>query len=421
MPTTQISTTGVRSIAAYAIGTLFFLYAFVQRVSPSVMTSELMAEFAVGGAALGILSGTYFYSYAIMQLPVGLLVDRFGPRNLMCVAALLSMMASYGFSVSDTLATASVFRALIGAAVAFPFVCTLSIISRLFAPNRFAMLTGLLLATGMLGAMAGQAPLRVFVEQFGWREVFQGLAVIAALLAVAVLVVPPFGRAERNRDDSSSRRIWQNLIAVLCNRQSMLCAIAGFGLASSMLSFSGLWAVPWLMGTQALSAVDAGAIVSWNFAGWMIGSPLLGWLSDRIGRRKPVLLTGVIIANVLLIVTLYAAIDNMVLMALLLFLLGVSCSSMVVLFGLVREWNQPAHAASAMALTNMGIVGSGAVMQPVIGMLLDSQWSGEVVNGARIYSTQNYGFAFSSLVAIMAISLACCVLVKESGGQQQRR
>jgi len=417
--TIQPSYNQFRSIAAYGVAIVFFLYAFVQRVSPSVMTNELMAEFAVGGAALGILSGTYFYTYAAMQLPVGLLVDRFGPRNLLCIAALVSMLASYGFSISDTLPMASVFRALVGAAVAFPFVCTLSIVSRLFAPNRFAMLTGILLATGMVGAIAGQAPLRLFVEQVGWRNVFQVLAVVAAVLAVAVLVVPSFERPASSVNNVASKGIWQNLIVVLRNRQSVLCAVAGFGMASSMLSFTSLWAVPWLMSTRGLSVVDASAVVSWNYFGWMIGSPLFGWFSDYLGKRKSVLLAGVIIANALLVVILYGDIDHVGLMSMLLFLLGVSCSSMVVLFGLVREWNQPVHAASAMALTNMGIVGSGAVMQPVIGLLLDNQWSGNVLDGARVYTAQNYSVAFSSLIIVMVISLFCCVLSKESSGVQQ--
>lgn len=133
-----------QAIVAFSLGTIFFGYAFVQRVSPSVMTSELMRDFAVGGAALGSLSAFYFYAYASIQLPVGMLTDHFGPRKLMSFAAALCALASIGFAFSDSLLTASIGRALIGGTVAFGFVGTLAIAGYWFKPGQYAMLAGLL-------------------------------------------------------------------------------------------------------------------------------------------------------------------------------------------------------------------------------------------------------------------------------------
>ena len=129
-----------RAKIAFALGTLFFGYAFIQRVSPSVMTSELMRDFSVGGAALGSLSAFYFYAYASIQLPVGMLTDRYGPRKLMSFAAGFCALASLGFALSDSLLTASIGRALIGGTVAFGFVGTLAIAGYWFKPAQYAML-----------------------------------------------------------------------------------------------------------------------------------------------------------------------------------------------------------------------------------------------------------------------------------------
>lgn len=168
-----------QAIIAFGLGTLFFGYAFVQRVSPSVMTVELMRDFAVGGAALGSLSAFYFYAYASIQLPVGMLTDHFGPRKLMSFAAALCALASLGFALSDSVLTASIGRALIGGTVAFGFVGTLAIAGYWFKPTQYALLAGLLQTMGMSGAIFGQAPLRQMVESIGWRDTINLLALVA--------------------------------------------------------------------------------------------------------------------------------------------------------------------------------------------------------------------------------------------------
>ena len=115
-------TSRLRALAAFLIGCAFFIYAFIHRVAPSVMTEDLMRDFAVGGSALGVLSAMYFYAYVALQIPVGVLIDRFGPRRLMSGALLVCACASLSMASSDTLLTASISRLLIGGSVAFAFV-----------------------------------------------------------------------------------------------------------------------------------------------------------------------------------------------------------------------------------------------------------------------------------------------------------
>lgn len=407
-----------RAIAAFAIGTVFFFYAFVQRVSPSVMTTELMSEFSVGASGIGLLSGMYFYTYASLQLPVGLLIDRYGARRLLVLSAAFCALACVGFAMSSSLWLASLFRALIGGLVAFAFVGTLAIAAEFFSRSRFAMLTGFLLATGMVGAIAGQAPLRLLVETVGWRYCFYILAIAAALLAVASYLVIPTAKivsVKAAKEDT----IMQQVRQVIVNKQTIFCAVSGFGFAAAMLAFAGLWAVPWLTTTRAYSQVDAGSVVSWLFVGVMIGSPLLGWLSDAMTRRKPVLLVGILTCLITLITIIHTDSDNRVLLGLLFFIHGIGAGSMVVLMGLCREWNKPAHSATALGFVNMGVVSSGAVMQPVIGTLLDMNWSGELENGARLYSIQAYTYAFYSLIAVLLLAALSVLFIKESGCKQQ--
>ena len=376
-----------------------------------------MRDFAVGGAALGVLSGMYFYTYAAIQLPVGMLMDKFGPRKLMSVAALVCMFASVWFAYSDSLLSASLSRAIIGGSVAFSFVGTLTIASHFFPPRRFALAAGVLLAVGMCGAIAGQAPLRLIMEQSGWRQLYLMLAIVALLLAVSIYLIVPRRPVTPDADDlaivHSSESMFAGLRAVLANRQSWLCAGVGFGLSVTMLSLAGLWAVPWLTTTRGFSNADAATTASFMFAGFAIGSSSVGWLSEKLGQRKRLILIGSAFACLTLLLINYGNFTSRYTLSALFLLNGLTCGTMALCFVLVRAHTAAEHNSTALGLINMCIVGSGAIMQPFIGWLLDLRWSGDLVDGARLYTADAYQFAFSTLILATVLALICTLLITE--------
>lgn len=409
-----------RAMFAFALGTLFFGYAFIQRVAPSVMTGELMRDFGVGGAAVGSLSAWYFYTYASIQLPVGMLTDRFGPRRLMSAAMAVCAIASVAFALSTSLPAASLGRALVGAGVGFGFVGTLAIASDWFPASRFAMLAGIIQTAGMLGGMLGQAPLRLAVEGLGWRGTMIGLAGVAAVLAILSFLViprrPPEKIQERLARTASGHR--GGVGQVLRNPQSWCCAAIGFGLSSVMLGFVGLWGVPWLNTVRGFSLAEAAAVASFLFLGWALGAPIWGWLTDYIGRRKPIMLAGVLVNIGLFSLILYADLSSPSLLSLLFFLAGLAGSSMTVVFSAMRELNTAANSGAALGLVNMCVVGSGAVTQPLVGWLLDRNWSGTIMDGARIYDAANYDTAFMVFYATNLLALTGIVCLRETRCQQ---
>lgn len=402
-----------RAWAAFVLGTAFFGYAFAQRVAPSVMTGELMRDLAVGGAALGSLSAFYFYTYAAIQLPVGVLIDRFGPRKLLSSALILCALASVGFAASETVLGASIGRGLIGGTVAFGFVGTLTIAGYWFPPSRFGTLSGIVMTVGMLGAMAGQAPLRMLVELLGWRDTMLALAAAGAVLGLLLFLIVP-NRPRRQADRAAGRHPLAGLRDVATNRQSWLCAVIGFGPTGTMLAFSGLWAVPWLSTVRDFPISEAAGIASAVFLGWALGAPLLGWVSDRIGRRKPVIMGGLTLSLAALCAILFADVASTGMLVTLFLLNGIGSSAMIVAYGAVRELNRQENSATALGLVNMFVVGSGAVLQPLIGWLLDLNWSGDTLDGARIYDSVAYATAFSTLVVANVLGLACTFWLRET-------
>ncbi len=409
-----------RAVIAFALGALFFGYAFVQRVSPSVMTTELMRDFAVGGAALGSLSAFYFYAYASIQLPVGMLTDRYGPRKLMSVAAGLCAIASTGFALSDSVLSASIGRALVGGTVAFAFVGTLAIAGYWFKPAQYAMLAGLLQTVGMSGAIFGQAPLRQVVDSIGWRGTMGTLGVIAILLSILLFLLVPH-RTHEQRNEGPSVGIIVGLKSVASNSQTWLCALIGFGMAAIMLGFGGLWGVPWLSNVYGYSTVEAAGIVSMLFVGWAIFSPLAGWASDRMGRRNPILTLGSIVALGAFSIVIFYTPENTQLLMAMIFITGVGGCAMTASFSSVKELNSLEYSSTALGLMNMFVVGSGAVVQPLIGWLLDMNWSGTMIDGARVYSENAYTLAFSSLLLVTAAAFIGTVILRETRCRQVSR
>ena len=406
-----------RAIIAFALGTLFFGYAFVQRVSPSVMTNELMREFAVGGAALGSLSAFYFYAYASIQLPVGMLTDHYGPRKLMSIAAGLCAIASLGFALSDSVLTASIGRALVGGTVAFAFVGTLAITGYWFKPAQYAMLAGLLQTVGMSGAIFGQAPLRQVVDSIGWRGTMGALSTIAIFLSILLFLLVSH-RTREQRKAEWSVGIIVGLKSVASNSQTWLCALIGFGMAAIMLGFGGLWGVPWLSNVYGYSTVEAAGIISMLFAGWAIFSPLAGWASDRMGCRNPILTLGSIVALSAFSIVIFYTPENTQLLMAMIFITGVGGCAMTASFSSVKELNSLEYSSTALGLMNMFVVGSGAVMQPLIGWLLDMNWSGTMIDGARVYSKNTYRLAFTSLLLVTAAACIGTIILRETRCRQ---
>lgn len=399
-----------RASFAWALGALFFFYAFVQRVAPSVMVAEFMRDFAVGGAVVGNMAAFYLYAYAGLQIPLGLMFDRLGARRLMAGAALICALGGWLFAGAGALWEAYLGRMLVGVGAAASWVGVLTVTAQWFPPARFALFGGLAQMMGMAGAVFGQAPLAEAVRQFGWRPTLTAIALAAVALAIGLYV------AVRDRPLAAVRRhsIGADLAAVTRNPQTWFAAAYGLAMTGPMLAFGGLWAVPFLGQAYGLDRAAAAAATSLLFIGWGIGAPFMGWLSDRIGLRRPPMIGGAACAAATLAAIIYIPALPMAVLGALMLVHGIAASSMIVLFAAVREHNRPAASGMAMGFANTAVVGSGAVFQPLIGALLDLGWDGTLVEGARIYASGGYRAAFAVLLVATTLGIAAACAQRET-------
>jgi MFS family permease len=389
---------------------VFFFYAWILRVAPSVMVEELMRDFSVGAAVLGHLSAAYFYGYAGMQVPVGILLDRFGPRRLMTVAAFVCAGGCVLFATAETLAAATAGRVLIGASAAFSLVGAMAIAGQWFAPDRFALLSGLAMAAGMAGGVFGQAPLRLAVEASDWRTTTMFLACAGAVLGVAIWATV----RDKWRGKGGLGNVLSGLGIVFRHRQTWLIALTGLATSAPLLGFAGLWGVPFFEAAYGLPRTSAATLASTMIAGWGFGAPSFGWLSDRIGQRKAPLLTGLTLQSLAFAALLYAPGLPIPAVATLSFLVGFFGASQILCFALAKETHPPALSGTAIGFTNAMVTGTGALFQPLVGLLLDLAWKGQTSLGARLYEADDYRLALGSILACCVIGFASLCAVRET-------
>jgi predicted MFS family arabinose efflux permease len=236
------------------------------------------------------------------------------------------------------------------------------------------------------------------VGEWGWRGALGGLAVVGAAIAVGLYATIP--ERPPQTAESTRPRLAAGLRVAAANGQTWLHAIYGMAMTGTMLAFAGLWAVPWFETVHGYSRTAAAGLASTMFLGWAVGAPLIGLLADRIRQRKPIMVAGGAAMTASLLLLLYLPALPWALAAILLFLNGVGASSMILSYGAARESNPPETSGAVYGIVNTGVVGSGALFQPLIGALLDANWHGALVEGARVYDAQAYAIAFGVLPTI---------------------
>jgi len=402
----------------WSLGALLYIIGFFQRVAPGVMTAELMGDFNITAAAMGNLSAFYFYSYVAMQIPTGLLADSWGPRRLLTAGALVAGLGSLSFALSDGMFWACTGRLLIGGSVAVAFVSMLKLSSHWMAPKHFALASGMALFLGILGAVFAGTPLRLLLVAYDWRSVMLVASILPFVVAALILIIvrdDPHERgylsyAVKTADNVPRTGIMKGLKQVFSYRNTWLLLVAPGALAGSVLTFAGLWGVPFLTTHYGMTAPKAAAVCSALLISWAVGGPVCGSLSDRIGRRKPLYVACCIVLSLCWSAILLVPGLPVAALIALLMVSGFSAGGIIIGFAYAKE-SVPAHlAGTAAGVCNMGVMLGPMLLQPIVGWVLDHQWQGTMMAGVRIYELNSYraGFAFMLVWAILALICVAC-------------
>lgn len=401
----------------WGLAASFFFCGYFVRVSPNVMAPDLMQAFHITALGLSGLAAFFYYPYVAMQVPVGILVDKFGARRLLIAMSLVTGMSCFIFGSATSFIFAEVGRLLIGFSAAFAFVSSLKLARSWFHQSRFGLLAGLTQALGMLGAAFGAWPVSATVDVIGWRStmfVMGSAFVVLCFLIFSFVQDTPKGQRKKEASSTSSIPVLSSLYTILRNPQSWYNAIyAGLCFAPTAV-FAELWGVTYLTHVQGFSKDLAAVANGFIFLGWGIGGPLLGWISDRMQRRRPVMIVSGIGSGILMSVILYGSDLSVFLLFPALFLFGLFNGGLVVAYAVAAEINPARISGISMSFANMMSVIVGAFLHPVIGWLIDWQAGIRVVGGTAEFVASDFRYAMLLLPISAFLSVIFSLFVRET-------
>lgn len=400
----------------WGLGAAFFFAEYYARVAPSVMAQDLMRAFQVNAFALGSLSAFFYYAYVSMQVPVGMLMDKYGPHRLLTLTSVICAVGAFSFAFSVSVYMADLSRLLMGFGAAFAFVGSLKLASIWFPAGRFGLMAGLTQAIGMLGAATGEGPMAVLVSHIGWQHTMIVIGVIFLILAVAIGLIVRDAPSLHPRSKMGAHKqfsLLSSLKIVVANPQSWVnAAYAGFIYAPTA-AFAELWGVSFLQHAYQIDVTQAATAIGLIFIGWGVGGPLTGFLSDKSCLRKPYMYGSALCGLICLLLILYVHLP-FYFIYILLFIYGLTNTGVSIAYAVASEINPHHTGGTSMALANMASVIIGATFQPLIGWLLVLHWNGIVANGVPVYMVSDYQSALLLLPACSILGFITAFFVKET-------
>jgi MFS family permease len=410
----QVSTSQARSgvrmaVVAWVLTAVFYFHQYALRSAPAVMMPELSNAFGITPLGVATIVGLFYYGYSPFSLVAGAAMDRIGPRRLLPAAAAVVGIGALLFATGNT-QIAGVGRFLQGAGGVFALVGAIYIATKNFAPSKAATLIGATQMFGMAGGSAGQFVVGPMIGGgVAWNHFWIGMGMLGLLVAVALFFLIP-NESSSSQSEGGLRAIARAFATVFKNPQSIMCGlIAGLMFIPTTI-FDMIWGVRFLQEAHGMdygSAVMRSATIPF---GWIIGCPLLGFLSDRIGRRKPVIAGAAAVLFACLAWILFGT-PGVFPPYVLGLVTGIASGAAMLPYTVIKEANPPEFAGTATGVVNFLNFTLSALLGPVFGAILQN-----VSGGAARMELQHFQTTFSPLLFGVAVAILLTLLfLKETG------
>jgi MFS family permease len=400
-------------------GALFFFYDFIQLNMFSALNTPLIREFHVSALQLGQLSAYYFYAVIPLLFPAGIILDRFSTKKIILMAMSLMSLGTLLFSFAQTFWITEVCRFMTGIGGTFCLLSAVRLATRWFPPRRMALVIGLIVTMAMAGGVIAQTPLTWLTQQIGWRHtlLLDGLLGLFFIILIACVVrdYPPGYQLEQDSHMGflSELGLWKSLRLTLKNSQNWLGGAFTSLLNLPIFLLGGIWGSMYLVQVHGLTRIEASYVTTMIFVGTIFGSPILGWLSDRIGLRRLPMIICAMFSLVIILIMMYAPHLTLLPSMLLFLLLGFFTSAQVLSYPLIAESNSRALTGTAEGLASVLIM-AGGTSQPFFGWLMDVNWKHQIIDGLPFYSVTDYRLAMAIMPIGFFFGLIAALLIRET-------
>lgn len=372
----------------------FFTYQFILRLWPSLMMQEIMQQFAIDATAYGLLASVYYYGYAGMQIPIAILLDRYGARYTTFICALICGTAMLVFSYTNDWYFAVFSRFFVGVGSAVGFLATSKVVSQWFSKAAYARMVGFSFTVGLLGAIYGGKPISLLVQKFSSQPVALTLAIVSISIGVLVFL---FLQTPKNIEEIST----ENSIRLIDFRKLLsspliwLLAIANLLMVGSFEGFADVWGVNYLMTAFSLTQSNAAELTSYIFVGMLLGGPLLAFLSKHFGNYTIIASSGLGMSTAFIYLIFGNNDYSYFVLAALFFIVGNLCCYQVIVFAAGSELVSTQMLGITVAFLNCINMLGGSFFHTLIGFAMDFFWTGEMSNGVRQYTLDSYNHALA--------------------------
>ncbi len=404
-----------KAILLWIVANLFFAFQFILRLSVGILREEIMTKFAINAANFGSLAGYYYLGYATMQIPIGIMLDKFSFRNIMIVFITITSVGSFIFAETNNWNMLLFSRFLIGSGSAVAFLAVAKIIKTFFKTKYHSLMIGLSFSFGLIGAVFGETPMQIIFNHYGYIKILKYLAYICFTIGILIFITSKLLDKKAIKDNTDKKlkgiKIF-DLYAVIINPKIILISLSGGLMVGSLEGFADIWAIPFFRDVYSLSLKKSIFITSQIYIGMCFGGPILAILARWVkSNNVAIAITGISTIMIFMILFNTVAI-NFIFGTIIMFILGILCCYQVLVFTLASNYVLKSQTGFAVSIINCVNMLFGYFFHSLIGTSISKKWDGILLNGLEFYSREVLISSLSIIPIGCFIGLLCFLLLE---------
>jgi predicted MFS family arabinose efflux permease len=394
---------------AWFSAALFFMYQYVLRVAPGILIHEIRHEYKITAEQFSLLGSLFYYSYSLLQIPMGIILDVIGIRYTIVISLVSCVIGGVFFAYTDNIFIGCLSRILIGAGAASAFMGALKIAADYLPEGKRGFLIGATLAMGTIGAVSAGHPFLYMVDLFGWRTAVHNVSLFGLLIMVFCWFTLPKQKSNSTAEFSFTK-ILSSIALILKNKNIVIYSIVAIGLYTPLAVIADLWGTAFLMEKYNIARAEAANSSMVVYIGMSLGSLIL----PAICEKKKIINISIKICSILILISfvllLFGPHYSLTSLRIFLLFVGFLCGSEMICFTAAMLYTTKSNSGLTIGVVNTLNMLGGALLQHLIGKILDLQWVGEYdAFGIRYYSVKEYTVALSSILIVLVLTSTLAV------------